>query len=94
MRRSIGHPIWFGDSDPVKAAMLILADETIIFATLDAIALLWLCLKLLVTHWTDEESFRTWHRSHEYRESHAGIPKGLKLDAAATEVRAFRHIAS
>lgn len=53
MRRSIGHPIWFGDSDPVKAAMLILADETIIFATLDAIALLWLCLKLLVTHWTD-----------------------------------------
>jgi heme oxygenase (mycobilin-producing) len=48
----------------------------------------------LVTHWTDEESFRVWHRSHEYRESHAGIPKGLKLDAAATEVRAFHHIAS
>lgn len=48
----------------------------------------------LVTHWTDEESFRTWHRSHEYRESHAGIPKGLKLDASATGVRSFRFVAS
>ena len=48
----------------------------------------------LVTHWTDEASFRTWHRSHEYRESHSGIPKGLKLDPTATEVRAFLHIAS
>lgn len=48
----------------------------------------------LVTHWTDEESFRTWHRSHAYRESHAGIPKGLKLDATATEIRAFRYVAS
>jgi heme-degrading monooxygenase HmoA len=48
----------------------------------------------LVTRWTDEDSFRTWHRSHEYRESHAGIPKGLKLDPTATEVRGFRQIAS
>lgn len=48
----------------------------------------------LVTSWTDEESFRTWHRSHEFRESHAGIPKGLRLDPAATELRSFRYIAS
>lgn len=48
----------------------------------------------LVTSWTDEESFRAWHHSHEFRESHAGIPKGLKLDAAATELRSFRYIAS
>ncbi|HEX2059885.1 MAG TPA: antibiotic biosynthesis monooxygenase [Thermoanaerobaculia bacterium] len=48
----------------------------------------------LVTYWTDEESFRVWHRSHEFRDSHASIPKGLKLDPAATELRGFRHIAS
>jgi len=48
----------------------------------------------LLTDWRDEESFRNWHHSHEYRESHAGIPKGVKLDPAATQVRAFRYIAS
>lgn len=48
----------------------------------------------LVTHWTDEESFRVWHRSHEFRDSHSYIPKGLKLDAAATELRSFRYVAS
>lgn len=48
----------------------------------------------LITYWRDEESFRAWHRSHEYRESHSGIPAGLKLDPAATQVRAFRYIAS
>ena len=48
----------------------------------------------LVTYWTDEDSFRAWHRGHTFRESHAGIPKGLKLDPAATELRGFRHIAS
>ena len=46
----------------------------------------------LVTYWTDEESFRAWHRGHTFRESHAGIPKGLKLDAAATELRTFRYV--
>ena len=48
----------------------------------------------LVTYWTDEESFRAWHHGHTFRESHGGIPKGLKLDAAATELRAFRYVAS
>jgi len=48
----------------------------------------------LVTYWTDEESFRTWHRGHTFRESHAYIPKGLKLDPAATELRGFRYVAS
>jgi len=46
----------------------------------------------LITYWSDEESFRTWHRSHEFRDSHAGIPRGLRLDAAATELRAFRYV--
>jgi heme-degrading monooxygenase HmoA len=48
----------------------------------------------LVTWWTDEASFREWHHGHAYRESHAFIPKGLKLDAAVTELRSFRWIAS
>jgi heme oxygenase (mycobilin-producing) len=48
----------------------------------------------LVTYWTDEESFRAWHHGHTFRESHAGIPKGLKLDPVATELRGFRYVAS
>lgn len=48
----------------------------------------------LVTYWTDEESFRRWHRGHAYRESHEAIPKGLKLDPAATELRGFRYVSS
>jgi len=48
----------------------------------------------LLTYWRDEESFRVWHRSHLYRDSHEHMPKGLKLDPSVTEVRAFRYIAS
>ncbi|HEX6159504.1 MAG TPA: antibiotic biosynthesis monooxygenase [Thermoanaerobaculia bacterium] len=48
----------------------------------------------LVTYWDSEESFRAWHRSHLYRESHEGIPKGLKLDPTATELRGFRYVSS
>lgn len=40
----------------------------------------------LVTRWTDAESFETWHGSAAHRESHALIPKGLKLDPAWTQV--------
>ena len=47
----------------------------------------------LLTYWTDEESFRTWHSGHLYRESHACIPRGLKLDPAATQLRFFEKIA-
>ena len=48
----------------------------------------------LVTYWTDEESFRVWHRSHEFRDSHSHIPKGLKLDATATQLRGFTYVTS
>lgn len=43
----------------------------------------------LVTYWRDEPSFRSWHRSHAYRDAHRGMPKGLKLVPGSTEIRAF-----
>lgn len=46
----------------------------------------------LLTYWRDEPSFRRWHQSHEYRESHAGIPHGLKLVPEGTELLTFRYI--
>lgn len=48
----------------------------------------------LITYWRDEESFKTWHRSHEYHESHKGIPRGLKLVPKSASVRYFEHVAS
>ena len=46
----------------------------------------------LITYWTDEASYRTWHRGHTYHESHKGIPKGLKLVPKRTEIRFFEHV--
>ena len=43
----------------------------------------------LVTRWRDEQSYRTWHRSHSYHQSHKAIPKGLKLVPKSTEIRLF-----
>ncbi|MEO5694126.1 MAG: antibiotic biosynthesis monooxygenase family protein [Usitatibacter sp.] len=48
----------------------------------------------LVTQWTDEATYRTWHRGHSYHESHLGIPKGLKLVPRSTEIRFFNLFAS
>jgi heme-degrading monooxygenase HmoA len=48
----------------------------------------------LMTFWTDQESFRAWHHSHLYRESHKGIPRGLKLVPQSVELRFFEHICS
>lgn len=48
----------------------------------------------LITFWKDEVSFRTWHRGHAYSESHAGIPKGLKLARGETVVKGFEHVTS
>jgi diguanylate cyclase (GGDEF)-like protein len=41
---------------------------------------------LLLTQWTDEESFRAWHRSEAHHQSHESMPQGLKLDAACTSL--------
>ena len=46
----------------------------------------------LLTWWRDEASFREWHHGHLYRDSHKGIPRGLKLDPAATQLRFFEKI--
>lgn len=48
----------------------------------------------LLTYWQDEESFRTWHHSHMYHDSHKGIPKGLRLVPQSTRLRFFEHISS
>ena len=47
----------------------------------------------LMTWWRDEASFREWHASHAYRDSHKGIPRGLKLDPSATQLRFFNVVA-
>ncbi len=48
----------------------------------------------LMTYWTQEAHYVTWHRSHLYHESHKGIPKGLKLVPGSAQIRFFEHIAS
>ena len=48
----------------------------------------------LLTYWSDEGSFRDWHHSHLYRESHRGIPKGLKLVPKSAELRFFEYVSS
>jgi len=40
----------------------------------------------LLTWWEDEQCFKDWHRGHTYRDSHAGIPKGLRLDPKSTRI--------
>lgn len=48
----------------------------------------------LLTFWTDRESFTRWHASHEYHESHAGIPHGLKLLPHSVSIQFFQHVCS
>jgi len=48
----------------------------------------------LLTYWTEEAQYTTWHRSHQYHESHKGIPKGLKLVPKSAQIRFFEHVAS
>ena len=41
---------------------------------------------ILITRWTDQASFQTWHRSDAHHQSHAFIPQGLKLDPSFTSL--------
>ena len=48
----------------------------------------------LLTYWSDPESYRAWHHSHLYHDSHKGIPKGLKLVPGETSIRELEHVCS
>ncbi|HEY9422625.1 MAG TPA: antibiotic biosynthesis monooxygenase [Thermoanaerobaculia bacterium] len=48
----------------------------------------------LLTYWSDERSFQSWHRGHLHHEAHKGIPKGLKLVPKSTVIRYFDYICS
>jgi heme-degrading monooxygenase HmoA len=48
----------------------------------------------LITYWADEQSYRQWHRSHQYKESHGHMPRGLKVVPRSAQVRFFEHICS
>ena len=48
----------------------------------------------LLTWWTEASHYENWHRSHAYHDSHAGIPRGLKLVPKSAQIRYFDHVAS
>ena len=48
----------------------------------------------LLTFWLDRDAFTLWHHSHQYHDSHKGIPKGLKLVPGETAIWEFEHICS
>jgi heme-degrading monooxygenase HmoA len=48
----------------------------------------------LITYWADEQSYRDWHGSDAYRESHAHMPSGLKLLPGRTRILFFDQFAS
>jgi len=47
----------------------------------------------LLTQWKDKKSFTEWHHNH-LKQSHGGIPKGLKLVPHSFSLRFFDHITS
>lgn len=48
----------------------------------------------LITYWKKEEDYKSWHHSHLYKDSHKGMPKGLKLVPGNTKITFFEHISS
>lgn len=60
-----------------------------VISPLDQPAEIW-----LLTFWEDRESYETWHRSHLYKDSHRGIPPGLKLVPGETSLTLFEHVSS
>lgn len=65
------------DSAPGFLAMMVMNP-------LDTPAEIW-----LLTKWTDEASYRDWHASHAYHDSHRGMPKGLKLVPGSNHITCF-----
>ena len=50
------------------------------------------CLFHLVTRWTDRHAYDVWHRSDAHHDSHAFIPRGLKLDPAFTRLTVLERL--
>ncbi|MDQ3366578.1 MAG: antibiotic biosynthesis monooxygenase, partial [Myxococcota bacterium] len=48
---------------------------------------------VLLTRWTDEMTFRAWHAGPAHHDSHAMIPKGIKLDPSQTMLLVAERIA-
>jgi heme-degrading monooxygenase HmoA len=46
----------------------------------------------LWTWWNSAEDCHAWHKSHAYRASHAGIPRGLKLVPRSTRISYFHQV--
>ena len=85
-------------ADEVKSAFLArphFVDVAPGFVRLDVISPLENCKEIwLLTYWSEHDAFTAWHKSHLYHDSHAGIPKGLKLNAAGTKLTFFNHVGS
>ena len=47
----------------------------------------------LLTYWQNETVFKNWHKNH-LKQSHKGIPKGLKLKPKSFKLQFFNHISS
>ncbi len=45
----------------------------------------------VMTSWKDEDSYKVWYKEH-MKESHQGVPKGLKLKRESTKMRYFDKI--
>ena len=48
----------------------------------------------LMSYWENEDSFKVWYESHKYHDSHAGIPKGVKLVPKSVWVKYFNQVSS
>lgn len=48
----------------------------------------------LITYWTHEAAFREWHRSHDRRSAHQGMPAGLRLIPGSAEIIELEHVTS
>lgn len=46
----------------------------------------------LLTWWENEDSYLTWHGSHEYHASHEFMPKGLKLVPGTAKITLLERV--
>lgn len=47
----------------------------------------------LLTWWNSEDAYQRWHRGTDHQQSHAGIPKGLKLLRGHTQITLLERVA-